>query len=381
MMNMASAKVNELINLSAQACHHLREVDIYGIKALIQCERDDFLAALNEYFFASCAEIGSQSAMDNVKIVYSHSNELFFHALNVAAEYRVEKRVEFHPDNYYEVIFQDASGDILESRGGIRHLILRSASRQEYCVITPDYKDNVLEYQKPGIRLLREIVFRTYQSINYFPIHASASGFGSRGFLFVGDSGAGKTTMASLLAALADEGKFISSDITLLKNQSDTAHAVGWPGGGISVGAGTLACLSSVVPSASDKKDFKHREGYVRKGKYLLTPSEFTQMFAAEFDSQLSIDAIIFPRIVPEEDACHLAHLPANEAFERASQQLRNSLSDTYRYGLVDILGEDIHEINSQALENLHSIIEKIPAFTVSGNPVAIAHALINEWK
>lgn len=378
---MTSAKVHELITRSAQACPNLHEVDIYGVNAFIQCERKEFLTALNEYFFASCNKIGAQSAFKSVKIIYSHSNELFFHALAIAAEYRVEQRVEFHPDNYYEIIYQDASGDILESRGGIRHFILRSASREEYCIITPDYKDNVLEYQKPGIRLLREIVFRTYQSINYFPIHASASGFGARGFLFVGDSGAGKTTMASLLAALADEGKFISSDITLLKNQPDAVHAIGWPGGGISVGTGTLECLSNVVAAAIDKKGFKHQDGYVRKGKHLLTPSEFTQLFSAEFDSQLSIVAMIFPRIIPEAETCHIASLSPHEAFERASQQLRNSLSDTYRYGLVDILKEDIHAINAQALENLHVITKKIPAFTVSGDPVAIAHALINDWK
>ncbi|WP_321856475.1 hypothetical protein [Burkholderia cenocepacia] len=373
------SEIFETVNSAAARCTHVADVDASGVSVAVKCERPEFIDALREYFFIPCSPHCKEFPFVGAELIYCHGDDLFFKVLDIASRFRVIERIEFHPDNFYEVIYRDEFGEVLESRGGIRHLIIRSSSRRRYCIITPGFQEGVLEFQKPGIRLIREIAFRAHQSVRYFPLHASVAGTGSRGFLFVGDSGAGKTTLAAVVSAMADEGVFVSSDIALIRHDGTGVDAIGWPGGGISVGTGTLDCLRAAVSVPQPEKVFLHEEGYVRKGKRLVTPAEFSEMLGGRVGVRQSIDAIVFPKITPEDESFQIEQLSFERAFELASSQLRDSISDTHRYGLVDFIGEDIESVNAQALVDLDAATRMLPAFSIHGHPVAIARHLIND--
>ncbi|WP_155122463.1 hypothetical protein [Burkholderia ubonensis] len=373
------SEIFEVVNSAAARCAHGSDVDASGVSVAVKCERPEFIDALREYFFVPCLPHCTDFPFVGAELIYCHGDDLFFKVLDIASRFRVVERIEFHPDNFYEVICRDEFGEVLESRGGIRHLIIRSSSRRQYCIITPGFKEGILEFHKPGIRLIREIAFRAYQSVRYFPLHASVAGTGSRGFLFVGDSGAGKTTLAAVVSAMANEGVFVSSDIALIRHDGKGVDAIGWPGGGISVGTGTLDCLRATVSVPQPEKVFLHEEGYVKKGKRLVTPTEFSEMLGVRVGVRQSVDAIVFPKITPEEESFQIERLSSERAFELASSQLRDSISDTYRYGLVDFIEEDMEIVNTLALADLAAATSAVPAYAVQGHPVAIARHLVGE--
>lgn len=368
--------IASVIKLASSNCKSRVETHVSGVNIVVEFEKPEFATTLEEYFLTSSAPKFNEFPYSGVKVIYCHDNSLFFRALTISSRFRVIERVEFHPDNFYEIIYTDESGDILESRGGIRHLILRSHSRKTYCVIVPDYNHEVLEFQKPGIRLIREIVFRAHQRAGYFPLHASAASNGVQGYLFVGDSGAGKTTLATTVSTIARSGVFISSDLTLINHVGTSVKAIGWPGGGISMGTGTLESLHSISPTLLSSPKFLHGEGYVKQGKILLTPAEFSKTFKVRVDTQLDIDAVFFPKIDIRDHAFNVEELSFDEAFDLATDQLRNSLSDTHRYGLFDVLEDSISTTNAMAIEKLAAVLKNVPAYSIQGNPISIAHSL-----
>lgn len=199
-----------------------------------------------------------------------------------------------------------------------------------YTVITVDDTDAAMN----AARHLREIGYRRAENDGWVCLHASAATIDGRGILFVGNSGAGKSSLALAVAA-ADDGAFLSNDRTMIAISPDAApRAVAMPGP-IRLNGGTLSALglshasrwNLARPKPASGSDWQSFQG---SNKLHILPEEWRERTGTPLLSSAAVELIVFPQVIHGNhkiDSCLNSTRPSSEALG----------------GSVHVTGDDIY--------------------------------------
>lgn len=149
-------------------------------------------------------------------------------------------------------------------------------------------------------RFVREIGFRMLENEGYIGLHASAIEMDSQGYLIIGDSGVGKSTLALTLSKFF-KTTYISNDRIMVKFTNDGVKAVpfGMP---IKVNYGTLKTLEveddfrnwdNTIPLVSTKTFYD----FNGENKLNLLPVELKKYMNIKVGSSMKVKGIILPYI------------------------------------------------------------------------------------
>ncbi|MEU9074370.1 hypothetical protein AB0D22_06780 [Kitasatospora sp. NPDC048538] len=199
-----------------------------------------------------------------------------------------------------------------------------------FTVITGDDTDATMN----AARHLREIGYRRAEDDGWVCLHASAATLDGRGILIVGDSGAGKSSLALALAA-AQGGAFLSNDRTMITTESDAnPRAVAMPGP-IRLNGGTLQALGFAGarqwdltrPKPATGTDWQNFHG---TSKLHILPAEWHERTDAPLTPDATVDLIVFPRIVQDAEDLHLQAARSGPARELLAAQCMSPGDDVY---------------------------------------------------
>lgn len=179
----------------------------------------------------------------------------------------------------------DTSGEhlILEAGGG--YTILTSESKYEFMTLA---------------RFVREIAFRYLEDEQYVSFHSSSVMIGSDGYLIIGDSGSGKSTMALTLCKYFG-AKYISNDRIMIRLKDGELHAIPY-GMPIKINYGTLKTLGvndeyekwdHIIPMVSKESFFEYKGEH----KLNLLPEELEKFLQIKSASKMQIKGIILPSV------------------------------------------------------------------------------------
>ncbi|MFC9331443.1 hypothetical protein [Kitasatospora sp. NPDC057015] len=206
-----------------------------------------------------------------------------------------------------------------------------------YTVITCDDTDATMN----AARHLREIGYRRAEDDGWVCLHASAATLDGRGILIVGDSGAGKSSLALALAA-AQGGAFLSNDRTMITTESDAApRAVAMPGP-IRLNGGTLQALGFAGarqwdltrPKPATDTDWQTFHG---ASKLHILPAEWHERTGTPLTPDATVDLIVFPQIVQDAEELHLQVARSGPARELLAAQCMSPGDDIYVHDWLSI--------------------------------------------
>lgn len=212
-----------------------------------------------------------------------------------------------------------------------------------YTVITTDDPDAVMN----SARHLREIGYRLAENDGWVCLHASAATIDGSGILIVGDSGAGKSSIA-LAAATGEGGAFLANDRTMISVSAGTAlRAVAMPGP-IRLNGGTLHALGFsdapqwhlTRPKPASASDWQRFQG---NSKLHILPEEWHERTGTPLASAMSVDLVVFPRVVHGAEQVEVRPIGPGTARELLQAQCMSPRDDVY---VCDWLG--IHDANLQ---------------------------------
>ncbi|MBD0688410.1 hypothetical protein [Streptomyces sp. CBMA123] len=199
-----------------------------------------------------------------------------------------------------------------------------------YTVITCDDTDATMN----AARHLREIGYRRAEDDGWVCLHASAATLDGRGILIVGDSGAGKSSLALALSA-AQGGAFLSNDRTMVTTEADAApRAVAMPGP-IRLNGGTLQALgfenarqwNLTRPKPATDTDWQTFHG---ASKLHILPVEWHERTGTPLTPDATVDLIVFPQIVQDTEELQLQPARSGPARELLAAQCMSPGDDVY---------------------------------------------------
>ncbi|WP_404868493.1 hypothetical protein ACI1MP_10520 [Kitasatospora griseola] len=199
-----------------------------------------------------------------------------------------------------------------------------------YTVITCDDTDATMN----AARHLREIGYRRAEDDGWVCLHASAATLDGRGILIVGNSGAGKSSLALALAA-ARGGAFLSNDRTMITTEPDAApRAVAMPGP-IRLNGGTLQALGFagarqwdlIRPKPATDTDWQTFHG---ASKLHILPAEWNERTGTPLTPDATVDLIVFPQIVQDTAELRLQAARSGPARELLAAQCMSPGDDVY---------------------------------------------------
>jgi len=268
-----------------------------------------------------------------------------------------EGHYDVYTNNEYTCYCQNYTDDTSE-----KHIIFKSS--QGFTIVSVEGKYEFMIIS----RFIREIAFRRLQNQQYVMFHSSAVEIDGKGVLIIGDSGAGKTTLALTLCRFYN-AKYVSNDRILLKFNNDGIEGVTF-GIPVKMNYGTLKTLGKeneykdwklAIPMISDKTfyDFKGQH------KLNMLPGELNKYLGIKAAGIIQLSAIIVPQITETEA---IKFKPCN---------IKKVLENNCYYDQDPVFVEDWLNIrkNSTTLSK-EQIIEKmlkIPAIAVQFN--------INQFK
>ena len=199
--------------------------------------------------------------------------------------------------SYYEVYEKDNVRcfvqDYTDETSG-EHLIL--TLNGEYIIFAMESKYDFMILA----RFLREIAFRYLENEQYVSFHSSSVLVGQDGYLIIGDSGTGKSTMALTLCKYFG-AHYVSNDRLMIRMNSECLHAIpfGMP---IKINYGTLKTLgvsdeyeiwNNVIPMVSKASFFDYKGEH----KLNLLPEELEKYLQIKTTNAMTIKGIILPSI------------------------------------------------------------------------------------
>ncbi|SCL44726.1 hypothetical protein GA0070604_0565 [Micromonospora eburnea] len=199
-----------------------------------------------------------------------------------------------------------------------------------YTVITVDDTDAAMN----AARHLREIGYRRAENDGWVCLHASAATIDGRGILFVGNSGAGKSSLALAVAA-ADDGAFLSNDRTMIAISPDAApRAVAMPGP-IRLNGGTLSALglshasrwNLARPKPASGSDWQSFQG---SNKLHILPEEWRERTGTPLLSSAAVELIVFPQVIHGNHKIDSCLTPLGRARRLLAAQCMSPGDDIY---------------------------------------------------
>ena len=234
-----------------------------------------------------------------------------------------------------------------------------------YTVITCDDTDATMN----AARHLREIGYRRAEDDGWVCLHASAATLDGRGVLIVGDSGAGKSSLALALAT-AENGAFLSNDRTMITTASGAApRAVAMPGP-IRLNGGTLQALGFgnarqwdlTRPKPAADTDWQTFHG---ASKLHILPAEWHERTSTPLAPTTTVDLVVFPRIVQDSDELHLQPARPGPARELLAAQCMSPGDDVYVHDWLGIRTGSAADLAGNAARALNTLADR-PALRLS---------------
>lgn len=150
-------------------------------------------------------------------------------------------------------------------------------------------------------RFIREIAFRALEDEQYVSFHSSSVEIDGKGYLLIGDSGAGKSTMALTLCKYFG-ARYISNDRIMVKIQNNEIHAIpfGMP---IKINYGTLKTLGAekhyenwdnIIPMVSKETFYEYKGEH----KLNLLPEELKKYLEIESGNGIKVCGILMPSVL-----------------------------------------------------------------------------------
>ncbi|PYE86680.1 hypothetical protein [Phyllobacterium leguminum] len=276
-------------------------------------------------------------------------------------------QITHHPDTSYDLRCVD-SFKIFSSKKGSPHCIVVSDGK---FVVVTDGTDAPESY-KPSLRLVREMFVRNLELQGGFSLHASAAAIDGRGYLFVGDSGAGKTSIATAVARCLG-GRFLSSDRAILKPTNGTYEIIPWPMV-INIGLGACRAINSSdgfweqhLPETANAyfqhygKTFSEQLSFLDSDKYALTPGEAQNLLSVKISAKEELFAVIFPELAEGPDSfCEFTEEPFTATMSAFQRQLRCPEDRTYPFGIVECAWRDPEKLQVHCDEVLTRVAKTV---------------------
>lgn len=246
-------------------------------------------------------KIIEESEVENgkkVDFVFETDKDKFDVALkDLKEEWTYAGRVSPIRASYYEVYEKEGKKCFVQNytddTSG-EHLIL--AVNGEYTILAMESKYEFMILA----RFLREIAFRYLEDEQYVSFHSSAVLIGTDGYLIIGDSGSGKSTMALTLCKYFD-ARYISNDRILISLKEGKLQAIPY-GMPIKINYGTLKTLgvsdeyegwAHMIPMVSKESFYEYKGEH----KLNLLPDELERFLQIKSASKMQIKGIILPSI------------------------------------------------------------------------------------
>jgi hypothetical protein len=234
----------------------------------------------------------------------------------------------------------------------------------DYIVITSDESDAMMNVA----RHVREIGYRRAQNRGWTCLHASAAAINGRGVLIVGDSGAGKSSLA-LAIATSSKGAFLSNDRTMIAATSaNTLKAIAMPGP-IRLNGGTLDALGLnharewvlARPKPDRGSDWKEFHG---AKKLQILPAEWYKQTGTPLSSEMPVDLVIFPEVMPNSNDIEVLSLDASRTREQLAAQCMSPRDNVY---VCDWLGirDSTAATERRHVANLLDLLQRGPALRI----------------
>lgn len=149
-------------------------------------------------------------------------------------------------------------------------------------------------------RFIREIAFRALEDEQYVSFHSSSVEIDGKGYLVIGDSGAGKSTMTLTLCKYFG-ARYISNDRIMVKIDNREIHAIpfGMP---IKINYGTLKTLGAekdyenwdnMIPMVSKETFYEYKGEH----KLNLLAEELKKYLAIESGNSMKVSGILMPNV------------------------------------------------------------------------------------
>lgn len=212
-------------------------------------------------------------------------------------EWKYVGRVSPIRASYYEVYEKEGKKcfvqDYTDDTSG-EHLIL--AVNGEYTILAMDSKYEFMILA----RFLREIAFRYLEDEQYVSFHSSSVLIGTDGYLIIGDSGSGKSTMALTLSKYFG-ARYVSNDRIMISLKDGKLQAIPY-GMPIKINYGTLKTLEvndeyetwdNMIPMVSKESFFEYKGEH----KLNLLPEELEKFLQIKSARKMQIKGIILPFI------------------------------------------------------------------------------------
>lgn len=312
-----------------------------------------------------------------------HGDALALSILALVPQLPPGRVVAHHPDTAYVVRYEDGEYRLLEAIRGVPHALLARSDRA-YAILT-DGREGI-EVLKPALRILRELFVRTAENRDGIVLHASAAAVNGHGFVFVGPSGAGKTTLAIAMARQVG-GVFLSSDRVIVRRTGASHRALTWLAG-INVGIGTCRATGrsidywrSAVPRTLNTYFTLARDrGFEDDDKYCLTPSELAELFQLSCGAEAPLCRIVFPQLL-DEDAVpvRVERLPPASVTAGLMEQLRTGCDEVYFPGVVAIGEEMPDSTGERARAAIADLTKSVPGVALSVSKSHMARLLTRD--
>lgn len=255
---------------------------------------------------------------------------------------------------YTYTLYSRPGGRLLVSAyAGCQHVIVKHQQRVT-CYINEDDHESLMV----PIRVIREIMLQEHENQGAVLVHAAVVVVGGKAAMFIGDSGAGKSTVA--FYACKQGAHYLSNDKCILDQQ---LNAYSFPMA-IRLAVPTVervaGTLNGVVPRFDSPADIFLNQQYRQWGnkhKVVLTVREYCRLAGASQVLESTIDTLVLPSITPGWAVFEERPLDST-----AWQVLRRNISVSHErsdeddwLGLVRLTEEDKQLNKSRVIDKLLS--------------------------
>lgn len=283
--------------------YHLN-IDIVKRLYKVNCNKQKSLDYMTKLFYPNgvngikIIEEFENSEGKKVDFVLEADIEKFNTAMNqLKDEWTYTGRISPIRASYYDVYEKEGKKcfvqDYTDDTSG-EHLILAEYGEYTILAIESKYEFMILA------RFIREIAFRYLEDEQYVSFHSSSVLIGTDGYLIIGDSGSGKSTMALTLCKYFN-ARYISNDRIMIRLKEGKLQAIPY-GMPIKINFGTLKTLGAgeeyeewdnMIPMVSKESFYEYKGEH----KLNLLPEELEKFLQIKSASEMQIKGIILPSI------------------------------------------------------------------------------------
>jgi len=227
--------------------------------------------------------------------------------------------------------------------------------------------------EKHLLRVVREVLYRSLENYGGITLHAAAISIYSKGFIIIGPSGAGKT---SLLGRLVDYYKcdFITNDRVILLNINDNiiiyhlplsirfglGYALANPKLRAYLYSGTLSRKREYSAQDINLAQSNAEESWGARKKLELTPREFTRIFNVKNRYCVPLKGVLFPQLYKDKEIFHIEEITPEKAMEITQAELLTPYDQTWPEPWLVKRNGSVAELREKSQRFLYDILTKV---------------------